>query len=200
MARSLRRGGASELSRVAGGLRSRAAEDGSMWRASQPFSARARTRWVSDGLQMRQDVATSQSCGATSALCSLPFFLRYRDAFKLDFSAAALSTRRKELVKVVTRSYNSMCVRCSHNELDIWLLLSFSMLVEFLLAVSKRKKIDICSCLSVVRFANGPKRPMGHLLRGEKINFFIRDIDDPTRPAAPMESSPSAAQNLPGAA
>ena len=50
---------------------------------------------------MRQDVATSQSWRATSALFSLLFFLRYRDAFKLDFSAAALSTRHKELVQTL---------------------------------------------------------------------------------------------------
>ena len=29
-----------------------------------------------------------------------------------------------------------------------------------------------CSCLSIVRFDNGPKRPMGHLLGAEKNNFF----------------------------
>ena len=29
-----------------------------------------------------------------------------------------------------------------------------------------------CSRLSTVRFATGPKRPMGHLLGAEKINFF----------------------------
>ena len=29
-----------------------------------------------------------------------------------------------------------------------------------------------CSCLSIVRFDTGPKRPMGHLLGAEKNNFF----------------------------
>ncbi len=29
-----------------------------------------------------------------------------------------------------------------------------------------------CSCLSIVRFDTGPKRSMGHLLGGEKNNFF----------------------------
>ena len=30
-----------------------------------------------------------------------------------------------------------------------------------------------CTFMSIVRFATGPKRSMGHLLRGEKNNFFI---------------------------
>ena len=29
-----------------------------------------------------------------------------------------------------------------------------------------------CNCLSIVRFAHGPKRSMGHVLGAEKINFF----------------------------
>ena len=36
------------------------------------------------------------------------------------------------------------------------------------------------SCLSIVRFATGPKRPMGHLLGAEKGNFLIRGRGRPT--------------------
>ena len=50
-----------------------------------------------------------------------------------------------------------------------------------------------CSCLSILPFANGPKRSMGHLLGAELGNVFI---DAATRPlwsmaAAPVESCQS---------
>ena len=48
--------------------------------------------------------------------------------------------------------------------------------------------ITTCSRLSIVPFATGPKRSMGHVLGGEKFNFLIRDIDDATRTGASMES------------
>ena len=35
-----------------------------------------------------------------------------------------------------------------------------------------------CSRLSILPFATGPKRSMGHVRGGEKNIFFIRDIDD----------------------
>ena len=47
---------------------------------------------------------------------------------------------------------------------------------------------NTCSRPSIVRFANGPKRSMGHLLGGKKIIFLIRDIDDPAMAAASVES------------
>ena len=39
-----------------------------------------------------------------------------------------------------------------------------------------------CSHLSIVRFDNGPKRSMGHVLGAEKSNFLIRgaEADDAT--------------------
>ena len=54
-----------------------------------------------------------------------------------------------------------------------------------------------CSHLSIVRFDNGPKRSMGHLLGGEKIFFLIRDIDGPAMTAASMESCRFAARRSP---
>ena len=44
------------------------------------------------------------------------------------------------------------------------------------------------SRLSILQFANGPKRSMGHVLKAKKINFWCRDTDDPTMAAAPAES------------
>ena len=35
--------------------------------------------------------------------------------------------------------------------------------------------------LSIIPFATGPKRSMGHFLGAKKIFFLIRDIDDATR-------------------
>ena len=37
-----------------------------------------------------------------------------------------------------------------------------------------------CSRLSIVRFANGPQRSTGHVLRAEKLNFLIRGRGRPT--------------------
>ena len=45
--------------------------------------------------------------------------------------------------------------------------------------------------LSIVRFANGPKRSAGRLLGAEKLIFLIRDIDDATMAAASVESCQS---------
>ena len=54
-----------------------------------------------------------------------------------------------------------------------------------------------CICLSIVRFARGPKRSMGRLLGSEKFFFLIRDIDGPTMTAASMESCQSVAPRSP---
>ena len=55
-----------------------------------------------------------------------------------------------------------------------------------------------CSRMRIVRFAHGPKRPMGHFLGGEKNIFLIRDIDGPAMTAASMESCRFAARRSPG--
>ena len=55
-----------------------------------------------------------------------------------------------------------------------------------------------CSRLSIVRFATGPKRSMGHVLGAEKIDFFnSRYIDDDTRAGASVESCQSVALRSP---
>ena len=46
-------------------------------------------------------------------------------------------------------------------------------------ALASRNSERACSRLSILRFATGPKRSIGHLLRAEKINFFN------SRPRAP---------------
>jgi hypothetical protein len=53
---------------------------------------------------------------------------------------------------------------------------------------SQQNSERACSRLSIVRFANGPKRLMGHVLGAEKGIFLIRDIDGPAMTAASVES------------
>ena len=42
---------------------------------------------------------------------------------------------------------------------------------------SKQNSERTCSRLSIARFANGPKRSMGHVLGAEKGIFLIRGVD-----------------------
>ena len=57
---------------------------------------------------------------------------------------------------------------------------------------------ETCSCLSIARFATGPKRSMGHLLGGEKNNFFNSRYYCPTMTAASMESCRFVTRRSPG--
>ena len=60
-----------------------------------------------------------------------------------------------------------------------------------------RDVCDVHSRLSIVRFANGSKRSMGHLLGATKGIFLIRDIDGPAMTATSMESCRSVARRSP---
>ena len=55
-----------------------------------------------------------------------------------------------------------------------------------------------CSCSSIVPFATGPKRSMGHLLGGEKLIFLIRDKDDAAMAGASAESCRFVVLRCPG--
>ena len=54
-----------------------------------------------------------------------------------------------------------------------------------------------CSRLSIVPFATGPKRSMGHLPGAEKLIFLIREIDDAATVGASVESCRFAARRSP---
>ena len=56
-----------------------------------------------------------------------------------------------------------------------------------------------CNCLSIVRFAHGPKISIRRLLGPQKNSNLFRGADGPKWSAAPAESCQSAAQRSPGA-
>ena len=51
-------------------------------------------------------------------------------------------------------------------------------------------KLRLCSCLSTVPFATGPKRAMGHVLGAEKIYILIRGAEADEATGRPRRFNP----------